>query len=373
MVVKTNIVALVACLFALSADSAAKERVEAGGFGNITIDMADNGDGESPGTHVYGGILANRKFPWMVSLQYVESDSSFTHVCGASLIAEKWILTAAHCRNAFNRACIGGRNLQQLNQEFECFDIRRVVIHPDYKAASFENDLQVVEIDGTTDRTPVRLNTDATAQSTEPGAKGYVIGWGLTEDSRGNAAEYLHYLDVTLNSLESCDVFAPPIPSPLKRTSLCDTGVKGKAPCNGDSGGPLISTTTTESLIGLVSFGSKDCSKGVPSVYVNVRMYLNWISSVTGVNFGTDETACSTKPCQNGGTCVDATGTDAGYFCKCGSDFSGKNCEFKNATPAGKAIATSGTSSSSSLGHTAAVVSGSLAVAAAFRRMIFSQ
>jgi hypothetical protein len=49
----------------------------------------------------------------------------------------------------------------------------------------------------------------------------------------------------------------------------------------GDSGGPLISTEDNRGefsyLIGIVSFGSKTCGGGGPTVYVRLTGYLDWI------------------------------------------------------------------------------------------------
>ena len=56
--------------------------------------------------------------------------------------------------------------------------------------------------------------------------------------------------------------------------------VPGKDSCAGDSGGPLIARESISDpmyLVGIVSFGTKKCGKGLPGVYTNVTTYIPWI------------------------------------------------------------------------------------------------
>ena len=53
-----------------------------------------------------------------------------------------------------------------------------------------------------------------------------------------------------------------------------------KDSCSGDSGGPLFATESKVSYqIGLVSFGTNLCGRGIPGVYTKVAAYLPWIES----------------------------------------------------------------------------------------------
>ena len=53
-----------------------------------------------------------------------------------------------------------------------------------------------------------------------------------------------------------------------------------KDSCSGDSGGPLFATESIISYqIGLVSYGTNICGRGIPGVYTKVAAYLPWIES----------------------------------------------------------------------------------------------
>ena len=58
--------------------------------------------------------------------------------------------------------------------------------------------------------------------------------------------------------------------------------VTGVDSCGGDSGGPLVYRDGNHEgdpwfLIGVISFGTKECAVGKPGVYTKVASYLEWI------------------------------------------------------------------------------------------------
>ena len=55
--------------------------------------------------------------------------------------------------------------------------------------------------------------------------------------------------------------------------------IKGKDTCDGDSGGPLVTRTINGQYyqVGIVSYGSKYCARGVPAIYTRVSGFVDWI------------------------------------------------------------------------------------------------
>ena len=68
-----------------------------------------------------------------------------------------------------------------------------------------------------------------------------------------------------------------------RKTQLCAGGVEGEDSCLGESGGGLfIRESETERdtawyLIGIVSFGSRECGNGRAGLYTRVTEFIPWI------------------------------------------------------------------------------------------------
>ncbi len=70
-----------------------------------TVSNVDKSCGSRPGYAppvyriVQGEVAETGKWPWLVSLRILvnSSDENKKHLCGATLIADQWATTAAHC------------------------------------------------------------------------------------------------------------------------------------------------------------------------------------------------------------------------------------------------------------------------------------
>lgn len=82
---------------------------------------------------MYGHDAERNQFPHQVSLQYNDF-GSWSHLCGGSILNEKWVVTSAYCiifSPSFSRIVAGILNLSDNNGQI--VGITSTIIHPDYK------------------------------------------------------------------------------------------------------------------------------------------------------------------------------------------------------------------------------------------------
>ncbi|NWI88493.1 FA9 factor, partial [Pitta sordida] len=235
-------------------------------------------------TRVVGGTDSLRgEVPWQVYL--VNSDG--VGFCGASIINEKWVVTAAHClKPGFNITVVAGEHNTEKNDRTEQ---RRGVVkmlpHPTYNATinEYHNDIALLELDQplifNSYVTPICLGSREFTNALLKQGTGTVSGWG-SRLFRGRPATTLQVLKVPFVDRPTC----------LKSTStvilqnmFCAGYPSGGLDtCEGDSGGPY--TTEIEGtwfLTGITSWGEECAKPGKYGIYTRVSKYVKWIKQYT--------------------------------------------------------------------------------------------
>lgn len=253
--------------------------------------------GASP--DIVGGEEATPgEFPWQAFLRIG------SYICGGSLIAPQWVMTAAHCVERDDEpgqpvspstvtVYLGKHNIRQAETSQQTKSVAQVIIHPNYDPNRSDNDIALL-----------RLSSAATLNSrvatipllvspgddplTAPGIQATVTGWGTTSEN-GLVSDTLQKVSVPIVSNAAC---SQALSYAITQNMICagyDDG--GKDACQGDSGGPLIVPNGDGGWkqTGIVSFGFGCARPELYGVYTRVSRYIDWIGqyadlSVLAVN-----------------------------------------------------------------------------------------
>ncbi|NWY53612.1 TM11E protease, partial [Chionis minor] len=236
---------------------------------------------------IIGGQRArDGEWPWQASIQL-----DGIHRCGASVISNTWLVTAAHCfrgqRDPRRWTASFGILLRPPKQKKL---IRRIIIHERYSdfVLHHEYDVAVVElasaIEFTSDVHSVCL--PEASHIFPDNASCFVTGWGaLKNDGECRSVNELRQAEVKIISTATCNrrqVYGGAITPGM----LCAGYLEGQVDaCQGDSGGPLVHANSRGIwyLVGIVSWGDECGKANKPGVYTRVTYYRNWINSKTGI------------------------------------------------------------------------------------------
>ncbi|XP_072922028.1 transmembrane protease serine 11C-like isoform X2 [Hemitrygon akajei] len=221
------------------------------------------------------------EWPWQVSLQVG------SHVCGASIISDSWLISAAHCFQmqlsipSEWQAYMGSVELRRGTRR----DIKRIIIHPSYRTINDNNyDVAVLELLNPLNFSkfiqPICL--PSSSKIFPDGQHCTVTGWGALAFG-GQLPDILQRGNVVIISEQTCKHAYKNLITPIM---LCAGILTGEVDsCQGDSGGPLACKQSDGFwfLAGIVSFGKGCANPGFPGVYTRVTAIREWVHEQTGV------------------------------------------------------------------------------------------
>lgn len=141
-----------------------------------------------PEAKIIGGERATEEYAWTAALGG----------CGGTLVAPRWVVTAAHCvmRGGPSELRLASHN-QREGGEVIRTDGR--VIHPEYERTG-THDIALIKLATAAKTTPIPI----AAEVGEVGTQTRIMGWGDTNTTRPSGTLYLKQLDTSVVRAEGC-------------------------------------------------------------------------------------------------------------------------------------------------------------------------
>lgn len=257
-----------------------------------------------------GTPAATSEFPFQVAL--ISSDAPEGRefegqFCGASLINQNWVLTAAHCVpgvgpddvDIYVGATVLPRKAQDRSPAAKRLKAALVISHEKYDdaAGNYDNDIALIKLKEPAPASLLVMDPARPGRQNpyRAGQKVMVVGWGLTKvDDPTSGSPKLMKGEVILQSSELCQAnftkYAREHPEfdPVTITgNMFCAGVPdaSRDSAKGDSGGFIgISEPQHRYLqLGVVSYGI-DATPGLFGVYTRIQNYDRWIKDKMAAN-----------------------------------------------------------------------------------------
>jgi len=229
------------------------------------------------GGRIVGGENAHYgEFPHQIML--LRGGPSGSLMCGGSLVAPGWVVTAGHCCDGQKHlgVAVGAHKMHHHDKDQENIAVDQILLHEDYDSWTVENDICLLKLqhDAEIGKHVDVIGFPEANEEYDEGTECTVSGWGTTKEG-GHLAEVLQKVVVPVVSDKKCrHAYGH---GEIADSMICagyDEG--GKDSCQGDSGGPFM---CGKQLTGVVSWGYGCAEAGYPGVYTQVSYFTDWLAA----------------------------------------------------------------------------------------------
>jgi secreted trypsin-like serine protease len=256
-------------------------------------------------TQIVGGTTANpNEFPPTVQIRWRGvTNWRQAHRCGAALVDQRWVVTAAHCVQGVSASQIevvlGEHRLSTAEGREVVRTVAEIQRHPNYNHNTKANDIALLYLSSAAPVVPGVIEVGARAHPPAAGTTVTAVGWGMTQPpstlppgwtGQDVLSDPLLRADLTVTAWQPCRDWVMSLGLPYTN-QLCASAPTSSS-CHGDSGSPLYQRIDNRWVIlGVTSFGV-NCQG--QTAYARIGDYFNWINSwiVFRANPGTLDMRC---------------------------------------------------------------------------------
>ncbi|XP_048776617.1 fibrinolytic enzyme, isozyme C-like [Ostrea edulis] len=233
---------------------------------------------------VVGGNNADiTNWPWQASLRY-----NGGHTCGAIIISDTHLLTAAHCVDGRVHSLFDIEVGMSNRGSGTVYKLSSITQHSGYSgsASGFPNDIAILRVSGSlVFSNQVKAATlPSSKQYNHDSDECYITGWGKIRGNQNSLPTTLQEVNIPAITNSECATRMSGINGASiydQHTCNFDNYASTNA-CQGDSGGPMACRSSPNSdfvVVGIASWVITGCTGSYPSVYVRIAYYLDWLTS----------------------------------------------------------------------------------------------
>jgi secreted trypsin-like serine protease len=234
--------------------------------------------GQTGKTTVIGGTnVPPDTYPWIVDLKGNGHD-----ICGGSLIAPQWVLTAGHCGLGYpgfmpppDQVYVNLNSRTNPSAGAELIQVSQIFVYPGYTVDSGGVDLALLKLSQPSTKPFIDIANQNDSAYYQAGASCKVLGWGMTSFA-SSGSDILKEAGIVVIDFNSCQSAYQQGSMSITDNVVCAGYVSPTPPTGGaagDSGGPLVVNNGSGGWkqIGIVSGGQSEITtEQYPGLYTRI-------------------------------------------------------------------------------------------------------